>query len=89
VELRFCSAYHPVRPGESGDPASWSKNAAHLQAAVKETLHQPQLIAEGERMERIIEYVDPASTHKNVAAVVSGISPEQKARVLKLLAGEK
>jgi tripartite-type tricarboxylate transporter receptor subunit TctC len=62
---------------------------AYLQAAVKETLHNPQLIAEGERMERIIEYVDPASTHKNVVSVVSGISPEQKARVLKLLAGEK
>ena len=62
---------------------------AYLQAVVKETLHNPQLIAEGERMERIIEYVDPASTHKNVVSVVSGISPEQKARVLRLLAGEK
>ena len=62
---------------------------AYLQAAVKETLHNPQLIAEGEKIERIIEYLDPASTHKNVVAVVSGISPEQKARVLKLLAGEK
>ena len=62
---------------------------AYLQAAVKETLHNPQLIAEGERMERIIEYLDPASTHKNVVSVVSGITPEQKARVLRLLAGEK
>src|SRR6476661_4124833 len=62
---------------------------AYLLAAVKETLHNPQLIAEGEKMERIIEYLDPASTHKNVVSVVSGISPEQKARVLKLLAGEK
>jgi hypothetical protein len=40
-------------------------------------------------MERIIEYLDPASTHKNVVSVISGISPEQKARVLKLLSGEK
>jgi tripartite-type tricarboxylate transporter receptor subunit TctC len=62
---------------------------AYLQAAVKETLHNPQLRAEGERMERIIEYTDPESTLKTVSAVVSGISPEQKARVLKLLAGEK
>jgi tripartite-type tricarboxylate transporter receptor subunit TctC len=62
---------------------------AYLQAAVKETLHNPQLIAEGEKMERIIEYVDPASTHKTVVSVVSGISPEQKARVLKLLSSEK
>jgi hypothetical protein len=32
---------------------------AYLQAAIKETLHNPQLIAEGERTERIIEYLDP------------------------------
>ena len=62
---------------------------AYLQAAVKETLHSPQLIAEGERMERIIEYLDPATTHRNVAAIVSGVTPEQKARVLKILSGEK
>jgi tripartite-type tricarboxylate transporter receptor subunit TctC len=62
---------------------------AYLQAAVKETLHNPQLIAEGERIERIIEYLDPASTLKNVTAIVSGVPPEQKGRALKLLAGEK
>jgi tripartite-type tricarboxylate transporter receptor subunit TctC len=62
---------------------------AYLQAAVKETLHNPQLRAEGERMERIIEYTDPASTLKTVSAVVANITPEQKARVLKLLSGEK
>ena len=62
---------------------------AYLQAAVKETLNNPQLIAEGERMERIIEYLDPATTHRNVVAVVGGVTPEQKARVLKILAGEK
>ncbi len=62
---------------------------AYLQAAVKETLHNPQLIAEGERMERIIEYLDPASTHRNVQAVVSGVTADQKTRVLKILSGEK
>jgi len=62
---------------------------ATLQAAVKETLHNPQLIAEGEKMERIIEYLDPAATHKNVVAVVGDVTPEQKARVVKLLSGEK
>jgi tripartite-type tricarboxylate transporter receptor subunit TctC len=58
---------------------------AYLRAAMKETLHNPQLIAEGEKIERIIEYLDPASTHKNVVAVVSGVTPEQKASALKLL----
>ncbi len=61
----------------------------YLQGAVKATLHNPQLIAEGEKMERIIEYLDPASTFKNVVAVVGGITPEQKARVMKLLSSEK
>jgi tripartite-type tricarboxylate transporter receptor subunit TctC len=62
---------------------------AYLQAAVKETLHNAQLIADGERMERIIEYLDPATTHQNVVTVVSSVTPEQKARVVKLLAGGK
>ena len=62
---------------------------AYLQAAVKETLHNPQLIAEGERMERIIEYLDPAATLKTAVSVVSDVTPEQKARVLKLLSNEK
>jgi hypothetical protein len=62
---------------------------AYLQAAVKETLHIPQLIAEGEKMERLIEYLDPDATHKNVVAVVSDITPERKAKALKLLGTEK
>ena len=62
---------------------------AYLQAAVKETLQIPQLIAEGEKMERIIEYLDPAATHKNVVTVVGDVTPEQKARVVRLLSGEK
>ena len=59
---------------------------AYLQAAVKETLHNPQLIADGERAERIIEYLDPASTHQNAVAAVGTVTPEQKLRVLNILA---
>lgn len=62
---------------------------AYLQAAVKETLHNPQLMADGEKMERIIEYLDPATTHGNVVAAVGSVTPEQKARVLKILSGDK
>ena len=58
---------------------------AYLQEAVKQTLHDPQLIADGERAERIIEYLDPVGTHRNVVAAVSSVTPEQKARVLKIL----
>jgi hypothetical protein len=62
---------------------------AYLQEAVKETLHNPQLIADGEKAERIIEYLDPVGTSQNVAAVVGSVTPEQKARVLKILSGVK
>src|SRR6187551_1728665 len=62
---------------------------AYLQAAVKETLHNPQLIAEGERAERIIEYLDPAGTHQNAVVAVASVTPEQKARVLKILSTDK
>jgi len=54
---------------------------AYLQAAIKETLGNPQLIADGEKSERIIEYLDPESTLKNARAVISDPTPEQKKRV--------
>jgi tripartite-type tricarboxylate transporter receptor subunit TctC len=62
---------------------------AFLQDAVKQTLHNPQLIADGERAERIIEYLDPAATQQNTVAVVGSVTPDQKARVLKILASAK
>jgi tripartite-type tricarboxylate transporter receptor subunit TctC len=62
---------------------------AFLQDAVRETLHNPQLIAEGERTERIIEYLDPESTLKNAQAVVSNVTPEQKTRVQAILSRNK
>jgi tripartite-type tricarboxylate transporter receptor subunit TctC len=59
---------------------------AYLQAAVKETLSNPQLIAEGEKAERIIEYLDPATTLNNAIKVVGTVTPAQKQRVLNILA---
>jgi tripartite-type tricarboxylate transporter receptor subunit TctC len=59
---------------------------AYLQEAMKQALHNPQLIADGETAERIIEYLDPVSTHKNALAVVDGVTPEQKQRVLDIVA---
>jgi len=58
---------------------------AYLQEAIKETLHNPQLIAEGERTERIIQYLDPVSTRNNALAVVANVTPEQKKRVQEIL----
>ena len=59
---------------------------AYLQAAVKETLSNPQLIADGERSERIIEYLDPESTLKNARSVITDPTPEQKKRVQDIIA---
>ena len=58
---------------------------AYLHAAVKETLAEPQLIAEGERAERIIEYLGPNETLANAEKVVSEVTAEQKARIIKIL----
>ena len=56
---------------------------------MKQTLHNPQLIADGEKAERIIEYLDPDSTYRNVLAAVGSVTPEQKARVVNILAARK
>jgi hypothetical protein len=52
---------------------------------VKETLAEPQLIAEGERAERIIEYLGPTETLENARKVVSAVTPDQKARIIRIL----
>jgi len=70
-------------------PGTPKARLAFLQAAIKETLHNPQLIAEGERTERIIEYLDPVNTQKNAERVVSNISPDQKKRVQVILSRNK
>jgi tripartite-type tricarboxylate transporter receptor subunit TctC len=58
---------------------------ATLRAAVKETLNEPALVAEGERSQRYIDYLDAGATHRNAQAVVTDISPEQRKRVQDIL----
>ncbi len=57
-----------------------------MQAAMKETLANPQLITDGERAERIIEYLDPESTLKNARGVISDPTPAQRKRVQDIIA---
>jgi tripartite-type tricarboxylate transporter receptor subunit TctC len=59
---------------------------AALQAAVRETLNDPALIAEGEKSQRYIDYLDAATTRRNAQDVVSDISPDQRKRVQDILA---
>jgi tripartite-type tricarboxylate transporter receptor subunit TctC len=58
-----------------------------LQAAMKETLSNPQLIADGERAERIIEYLDPQSTLANAHAVITEPTAAQRKTVQDIIAG--
>jgi hypothetical protein len=66
-------------------PGTPAPRLAFLQEAVKQTLHNPQLIADGERSERIIEYLDPVNTQNNALKVVANVTPEQKKRVQDIL----
>jgi tripartite-type tricarboxylate transporter receptor subunit TctC len=59
---------------------------AALQAAVRETLTDPALVAEGEKSQRYINYLDAATTRKNAQDVVTDITPEQRKRVQAILA---
>ncbi len=58
---------------------------AYLQAAVKETRADPQLIADGEKAERTVEYLGPAETLANAKKVVSEVTDEHKTRIIKIL----
>ena len=49
----------------------------------------PQLIADGEKAERIIEYLDPPGSLANAQAVVASVTPAQKQRVLDILGKAK
>ena len=70
-------------------PGMPPERLAFLNEAVKRTLHNPQLIADGEKAERIIEYLGPDETLKNANTAVGHVTPEQKARVLGIIAKAK
>jgi tripartite-type tricarboxylate transporter receptor subunit TctC len=59
---------------------------AYLQAAVKATLQEPALVAEGEKSQRYIDYLDAVATRKNAQDVVTDITPQQRKRVQDILA---
>ena len=58
---------------------------AYLQAMVKKALTDPTLIAEGERTERYVGYLDAEPTRAATVKVVESISPEQRQRVRTIL----
>jgi tripartite-type tricarboxylate transporter receptor subunit TctC len=58
---------------------------AFLQATVKKVLQDPVLIAEGEKTQRYIDYLDAEQTRLMTVNTVSALTPEQKARVKKVM----
>lgn len=58
---------------------------AYMQEAVKRALTDPELIAEGERTQRYIGYLDAAGTQKNVSKIVRDLSTDQKQRVKQIV----
>ena len=57
----------------------------YMQGAVKATLTSPDLIAEGEKTQRYINYLDAPATFRNAQDVVKNITPEQRKRVQDIL----
>lgn len=58
---------------------------AFLQQAVKKALTDPDVVAEGERTQRYIDFQDAETTRKRTLSVVSDVTPEQKQKVLAVL----
>ena len=59
---------------------------AFMQEAVRKALTDPALVAEGEKSQRYIGYEDAETTRKRTLAVVTELTPEQRARVKGILA---
>jgi tripartite-type tricarboxylate transporter receptor subunit TctC len=56
-----------------------------MQEAVRKALTDPDVIAEGERTQRYIDFEDAEKTKKRALAVVADVTPQQKARVNEIL----
>ena len=58
---------------------------AALREAVKKALTDPELIAEGEKSQRFVDYSNAEDTRKATISVVSDPTPEQKKRMIQIL----
>lgn len=66
-------------------PGMSPERIAYMQQAVKKALTDPDVIAEGERTQRYIDFQDAETTRKRTLSVVTDITPEQKERVKSIL----
>ena len=57
-----------------------------MRAAVKAALTDPELVAEGEKTQRYLEFEDAQITEKRAQSIVTDITPAQRKRVVDILA---
>ncbi len=62
---------------------------AYLSEAVKQMLTDREVVEEGEKSQRYIDYADSSVTTKNVDKVVNQLTPSQRERVRKIVEIEK
>ena len=63
-----------------------AERLAFLRNAVKTALTDPQLVAEGEKTQRYIDFIDAEATKKATLSIVTDITPAQKKRVQEIVA---
>lgn len=59
---------------------------ATLRAAIKTALSDPELIAEGEKTERYVDFIDAETTRKATTSVVADVPADLKNRILEIIA---
>jgi hypothetical protein len=68
-----------------GPPGIPADRLADLQKIWKDILTDPVVIAEGEKTQRNIDYLDAEATRKGALRVISDLTPAQKKRVVDIL----
>lgn len=66
----------------AGIPAA---RLAFINAAIGRTMKNPQMIAEGEKSQRYVDFIDAETTRKSIHKAIGGLTPDQKKRVLSVL----
>ena len=67
-------------------PGMAADRLTYLQKAVATALRDPELVAEGEKTQRYVDFIDAETTRKATVSVVSDVTPEQKAKIKAIIA---
>ena len=66
-------------------PGTPQKLVAELRAATDRILTDPEVVAEGAKRKRFIKYIPAAEAKKALQTVLTSVTPEQKARIKKVV----